>query len=166
MRLIICVNELILINHSHEVKTALETLLEAKDLHMHKLNRIRTDMNSGVPLNSNALIQIRAIFSPSDRELQLANERAILQLLWFDTINSRHCEIFEAETNTFTWILNDSNVQRLSNPLLVTDFKTWLQTGSGVFHISGKPGSGKSTLMKYLCESAETERHLQQWVGT
>ncbi|RAH66362.1 uncharacterized protein BO66DRAFT_331690, partial [Aspergillus aculeatinus CBS 121060] len=30
-------------------------------------------------------------------------------------------------------------------------------------HISGKPGSGKSTLMKYICQHKATEKHLKLW---
>ncbi|KAK5655226.1 hypothetical protein OQA88_5793 [Cercophora sp. LCS_1] len=42
----------------------------------------------------------------------------------------------------------------------------WLQSGESFFHVSGKPGSGKSTLMKYIVENPMTERHLQAWAGT
>ncbi|EXF84611.1 hypothetical protein CFIO01_04779 [Colletotrichum fioriniae PJ7] len=41
----------------------------------------------------------------------------------------------------------------------------WLARGGGIFHISGKPGAGKSTLMKYLCQSHATESYLEGWAG-
>ncbi|KAK1489551.1 hypothetical protein CABS01_12702 [Colletotrichum abscissum] len=41
----------------------------------------------------------------------------------------------------------------------------WLGRGGGIFHISGKPGAGKSTLMKYLCQSTATESYLKDWAG-
>ena len=44
-------------------------------------------------------------------------------------------------------------------------FTTWLREGTGVFHVSGKAGSGKSTLMKYLCINRRTEEELQTWAG-
>ncbi|KAK0737381.1 hypothetical protein B0T21DRAFT_410834 [Apiosordaria backusii] len=47
----------------------------------------------------------------------------------------------------------------------VHPFKEWLRTGSGIFHVSGKPGAGKSTLMKYLCENQMTQSILQEWAG-
>jgi hypothetical protein len=43
--------------------------------------------------------------------------------------------------------------------------RTWLAEGNGIFHISGKLGSGKSTLMKYLCDSDRTVNLLKQWAG-
>ncbi|KAL4882066.1 hypothetical protein BJY04DRAFT_217758 [Aspergillus karnatakaensis] len=42
-------------------------------------------------------------------------------------------------------------------------FIDWLTHGSKVFHISGKPGSGKSTLMKYLCSHEQTRQYLEEW---
>jgi hypothetical protein len=45
------------------------------------------------------------------------------------------------------------------------NFTTWLRSGTGVFHISGKPGSGKSTLMKFLCSHERTQEELRIWAG-
>ena len=45
-------------------------------------------------------------------------------------------------------------------------FLSWLSNGRGVFHVSGKLGSGKSTLMKFLCTRVGTHRHLDAWTGT
>ena len=42
---------------------------------------------------------------------------------------------------------------------------TWMSSGAGIFHVSGKLGSGKSTLMKYLCDHARTKQLLEQWAG-
>ncbi|KXH68599.1 hypothetical protein CSAL01_05959 [Colletotrichum salicis] len=45
------------------------------------------------------------------------------------------------------------------------DLIDWLAHGGGIFHISGKPGAGKSTLMKYFCQSPATESYLKDWAG-
>jgi ABC-type hemin transport system ATPase subunit len=42
---------------------------------------------------------------------------------------------------------------------------SWLSAGTGIFHISGKLGSGKSTLMKYLCGHPSTKALLNEWAG-
>ncbi|XXH01487.1 hypothetical protein Hte_007847 [Hypoxylon texense] len=34
-----------------------------------------------------------------------------------------------------------------------------------IFHIAGKPGAGKSTLMKFLCENETTIEYLKTWAG-
>lgn len=41
----------------------------------------------------------------------------------------------------------------------------WMSSGAGIFHISGKLGSGKSTLMKYLCDHDCTKSLLEEWAG-
>ncbi|KAL2815396.1 hypothetical protein BDW59DRAFT_153888 [Aspergillus cavernicola] len=47
-----------------------------------------------------------------------------------------------------------------------SSFLKWLQTSNGVFHISGKAGSGKSTLMKFLCNHSKTGEELSVWAGS
>ncbi|KAI1210492.1 uncharacterized protein F4807DRAFT_68385 [Annulohypoxylon truncatum] len=44
-------------------------------------------------------------------------------------------------------------------------FIGWLQRDSGIFYISGKPGSGKSTLMKYITQHPRTKDYLSAWAG-
>ncbi|KAF2420020.1 hypothetical protein EJ08DRAFT_738747 [Tothia fuscella] len=42
-------------------------------------------------------------------------------------------------------------------------FAEWLESGSGIFHVFGKPGAGKSTLMKFIIDHRETEKRLVAW---
>ena len=41
----------------------------------------------------------------------------------------------------------------------------WLRSGDGVFWISGKAASGKSTLMKFIRNSTRANRLLEEWAG-
>lgn len=101
----------------------------------------------------------------------------------FDTVETAHYEtflwIFEAESDkqtdeasvgasssdgdkrTENWS-DDNQAVRKAGEL----FTTWLKSGSGIFHISGKLGSGKSTLMKFLCGHPDTKAKLVEWAGT
>jgi hypothetical protein len=47
----------------------------------------------------------------------------------------------------------------------VDSFVQWLSSGTGVYHIAGKLGSGKSTLMKYLSGHDRVREELQKWAG-
>jgi hypothetical protein len=44
-------------------------------------------------------------------------------------------------------------------------FQDWLKNGNNVFHISGKAGSGKSTLMKLIVADQHTYKFLEDWAG-
>ena len=66
--------------------------------------------------------------------------------------NPRFRNILEPHEKNFEWIwIEDS-----TGP----GFVDWLRNGKDIFWISGKPGSGKSTLMKHLFEDPRTSSHL------
>jgi Cu/Ag efflux protein CusF len=44
-------------------------------------------------------------------------------------------------------------------------FIEWLSSSDGIFHISGKMGSGKSTMMRFLYEHPATRYELNRWAG-
>lgn len=46
-----------------------------------------------------------------------------------------------------------------------TAFVTWLRERDNIFRVKGKAGSGKSTLMKFICIHPRTTEHLQAWAG-
>jgi hypothetical protein len=78
-------------------------------------------------------------------------------LLEFQGREDRHDRIPEAHQQTFEWIFRDPG----SNASW-TNFSDWLQSRSQLYWISGKPGSGKSTMMKFLCHHAKTQELLAQ----
>lgn len=62
---------------------------------------------------------------------------------------------------------DDGPIRQNSRPKPEAKFLDWLQHGEGVFWILGKPGSGKSTLMKFLTgvhnQNQETLLYLGPW---
>ena len=91
----------------------------------------------------------------------LSKELKIIESLRFPLIQERQSRISEAHSDTFDWIFQASKVGKIGDVSLLT----WLQKGSGHYWISGKAGSGKSTLMKYLYNHAETMKALRYWAG-
>ena len=79
----------------------------------------------------------------------------ILRTLAFEEMNTRQENIAQAHASTFDWIFR--------NPKL--DFTDWASAKDGLFWITGKAGSGKSTLMKYIVEDPRTQRLLEKWAG-
>ncbi|KAJ4115871.1 hypothetical protein NW760_009213 [Fusarium oxysporum] len=94
-------------------------------------------------------------------------EQIFISRIRYDTIQERELTIKEAHKGTFRWIFNENNAE--TSPI---GFKEWLASDGSLYWITGKPGSGKSTLMKYLLqpvdESSNANRcneYLQQWAG-
>ena len=57
-------------------------------------------------------------------------------------MHTRREMVRAAHQNTFQWILNDEG----PDTQLATGFSKWLKQERGVYWISGKAGSGKSTV--------------------
>lgn len=70
-----------------------------------------------------------------------------------DELHFRLDTIDERFEGTFDWIFNTTK----------PGFTEWLQNGSGIFWINGKPGSGKSTLMKSIVQAQQTRDYLLSW---
>ena len=66
--------------------------------------------------------------------------------LVFEVMDDREDQIAEAELKTFDWILQPPQRQQRA----WSSFIDWRESGSSFYWISGKAGSGKSTMMKYL----------------
>lgn len=63
-----------------------------------------------------------------------------LRSLHFESMNARFDSPAPAHDRTLEWVWNKHSL----------GFGKWLRTSHGVYWITGRPGSGKSTLMKYL----------------
>lgn len=93
--------------------------------------------------------------SPQSRAMQ----DAIINSLGFPAMNDRRENIAEAYTKTFEWIFQSQSIE--SRPY--SDFGEWLRSGDRIFWINGKAGSGKSTLMKFICHHPKTMQMLRRW---
>jgi hypothetical protein len=91
----------------------------------------------------------------------IATTYEILRTLRFKTIKSREAIIKDAHTSTFEWLYDGPDTEVGQQ----TQFLDWLQRGNGIYWVSGKAGSGKSTLMKYLFHDTRIRHYLQIWAG-
>ncbi|KAI0846193.1 hypothetical protein F5Y00DRAFT_244722 [Daldinia vernicosa] len=95
----------------------------------------------------------RLLSESTQRDFEELRKR-ILSTLWFPEMNQRENTIKEASDDIVLEIFPDSN------------FADWLRSDRSdtpIFWISGKPGSGKSTLTKYLIHSSQTIEYLRTW---
>lgn len=92
----------------------------------------------------------------------------ILDMIHFAELNDRYEAIPEAYRRTFAWIFQEedsASPSALAPPKLrdKDSFVKWLRSETPLYWITGKPGSGKSTLMKYLYQHPDLCSHLQHW---
>ena len=88
--------------------------------------------------------------------------KRLLESLYFPDIHARQESIEGAHKETFEWIFDTSGPE--SRPW--HSFINWLERGHGTYWISGKLGSGKSTLMNFILHDSRTETALKMWSGT
>jgi hypothetical protein len=94
----------------------------------------------------------------------------IYHLLRFHDIAERHATIANAHKKTFDWIFHHKRLTIESTgpvPPEIADeqssFMDWLLGDQSLYWITGKPGSGKSTLMKYLFDDKRTLDSARCW---
>ncbi|RMJ12251.1 hypothetical protein CDV36_008121 [Fusarium kuroshium] len=94
--------------------------------------------------------------SPKRKEIR----RWLIKSLKFKEMEDREIRITKASKETFKWIYEapTANIRPWAS------FRAFLeQKDGGMYWITGKPGSGKSTLMKYLQHNNRTFDLLRQW---
>lgn len=87
--------------------------------------------------------------------------REIVNSLHSPRQDDRYEDIVPAHQKTFDWALEDSTKDSKSWPSLVD----WLRRDGGVYWISGKAASGKSTLMKFLFRDPRFMEALRIWAS-
>lgn len=77
--------------------------------------------------------------------------KRIVARLHFPSMEDREEQIAQAHAITFRWIFDEDSQQQQK----WSNFKQWLESDAQLYWIMGKAGSGKSTLMKYICQPTE-----------
>lgn len=95
----------------------------------------------------------------SEKRLRGLVGKDLLASLQFETQRERYEGVVEAHERTFDWIYQEN--QNGENQW--DSFVDWLTRGEGLYWINGKAGSGKSTLMRYICENRLTQNYLSIW---
>ncbi|KNB09671.1 hypothetical protein FOXG_10200 [Fusarium oxysporum f. sp. lycopersici 4287] len=84
----------------------------------------------------------------------------------FELIDTREAAIPQAFDTTYRWIF-DSNPPTQGGKPLWKSFPRWLiDDSSPIYWITGKPGSGKSTMMKFLLQQPLLREYLSRELGT
>jgi hypothetical protein len=95
----------------------------------------------------------------------VASEQMLLKSLCFPTMKLRYAKVATAYSSTFDWIFDNETNDDIDSEQERIKYVDWLTSGNGAYFIMGKPGAGKSTLMKFLCDSPKTRQLLDSWAG-
>ncbi|KAM7219624.1 Prion-inhibition and propagation domain containing protein [Rhypophila decipiens] len=96
----------------------------------------------------------------ADRILIQKAESIIVDAIWFRSLQARRDSIEPALLKTLEWVLDSTRDTGEWDNLA-----TWLKSDSGVYWVSGKAGSGKSTLMKHVHNHPTTLDLLERWAS-
>ena len=124
--------------------TIVQYLTEGLQLH----NKIKSELISDLIANIYGSEEKDSSLCDASH-IQLSNERKrrleelFISRLCYDTMLDRESTIKNAYKGTFRWIFGENDT---------TGFKNWLVSDGSLYWITGKPGSGKSTLMRYLLQ--------------
>ncbi|RWA06363.1 hypothetical protein EKO27_g8741 [Xylaria grammica] len=156
------------------VVTRLERLSKEASKTQEDVQRLMESLESNAPkqttdhpTHSGLSLDLTNYFSRVIK--QLAEEQSLmtmnqefLESLYFSKIKARERKIESAHAKTFGWIFRSS----VSDGSKTLSFAQWLREGFGTFWIQGKAGSGKSTLMKFICSHTTTKGLLRVWAGS
>ncbi|KAF7185857.1 hypothetical protein HII31_12730 [Pseudocercospora fuligena] len=97
------------------------------------------------------------IYAYDQAKADIERAERITYSLSYEGIDNRRVAIPDAARNTFEWVVQPQS-----------DFTTWLRMPGNLdrpdlFWITGKPGSGKSTLMKFISNDLATITALAHW---
>ncbi len=154
-------------------KDKFDDLVQQTSYFISKLNEVVPDRHSGIaPITSEDLKHLPdlSLLLEATQSLngsleqgmkKVIAETQILRCLWFRSIDNRRTNIEDAHLETLNWALEPPKYQNARWDSL----SEWLRAGSGIYWVSGKAGSGKSTLMKSLWYSERAKKLLDDWAS-
>jgi ATPase subunit of ABC transporter with duplicated ATPase domains len=138
-------------------------------MHLSDLQKQIAELQHGVSVTSlsrPAQNQLQALLGLSSTARDQIVQKHIRKSLGFSEMQDRSNDIQPACKDTYGWFFDADAPEMTTEKLEARDkYSRWLLSESGIFHITGKLGSGKSTLMKYLCGHRGSKDKLLQWAG-
>jgi hypothetical protein len=146
-------------NLQQQLQFLAKSLDKAKgaDLQANILQKWQSDNQASIGI-------VLGTLTEKTEELQRkVSEQRYLDSLYFVQIKERRYQVAEAHKKTFKWVFD-----KRPDEIPWRDFGEWFSSKSqedSFYWIAGKPGSGKSTLMRYIYDDTRTRTYLQKWAG-
>ncbi|KAI9892641.1 MAG: hypothetical protein M1814_001334 [Vezdaea aestivalis] len=136
--------------------SALDYPLQEKDIiHANHVNMCRFSGfdDDGYEKTKAALSHCLSMsFNINTMGAKTSNHQQLLASLHLSDAQERFDQVEDAFEGTFGWLFENQQI----------GFADWLKQGQGIFWISGKPASGKSTLLKYAVSNKRTYDYLHE----
>ncbi|KAF3917637.1 hypothetical protein AA313_de0206712 [Arthrobotrys entomopaga] len=116
----------------------------------HKIEDLERELR-----NIQSDIDTRLLELKKEEEGLSNRKNKLLESLIYGSPFTRENDIQTQHEGTFEWILDEKR----------TSFPDWLRGGDGIFWIRGKPGSGRSTLVKFISQDDGVLNTLHSWAG-
>lgn len=156
------------LRHMNTLEQRTQSILNALLGHAHNAEQWQGELLASICEHrapSDQHFQAHAISDALSKKAKRRWEKALIpkliNRLRFPGMHERRARIVDAHRQTFDWIYSAPNAATVP----WNSFVEWLEVDSDVYWITGKPGSGKSTLMKYLFDSRRTAAHASRWSG-
>ncbi|CAG9976002.1 unnamed protein product [Clonostachys byssicola] len=135
------------INHDMKFENLQQQILDISGSEEESLAKLVAEVTS-----------LRTKVESLNKEAELCSKQArVIKSLYFTELHRRWDKIDDAAKNTNAWLFHSSEVS----------FSSWLESDSrSMYCITGLPGSGKSTLMKYAYDHPDTVLGLEKWAGS
>ncbi|KDN67254.1 hypothetical protein CSUB01_10266 [Colletotrichum sublineola] len=136
----------------HEEDTAVQA-----ERHMEIVS-ILNDMRDLKPQPATSATTKSTRYTLESKKLEVKD---LLNCLYFLQETDRFHDIKPAYKGTFEWMYSKPRLG--ASGATWSNFHDWLRNDSGIYWVSGKAGSGKSTLMKFLGTDERTRQPLLDW---
>ncbi|PGH12448.1 hypothetical protein AJ79_04284 [Helicocarpus griseus UAMH5409] len=149
-----------------EIKSRLKEAIQFIKSNAHEMVSVRRKIDEinkevcRISVDSGLRKLLQNVLDIPQREIA---KHHILRSLAFGTMYQRFDQVDDAHLESFHWIFEEKIEDALKHERKMPSFINWLAKEGGIFHIAGKLGSGKSTLMKYLCEHEKAKKTLNGW---
>ncbi|KAI6352018.1 hypothetical protein MCOR25_009598 [Pyricularia grisea] len=160
------------------------TVKEARSSHPRQLTLEDTDQSLRRLLCSLA-DELNSLIPNSQGATDKQREK-LVQSFKFPQMNDRRNKVVDSYSDTFYWIFKrddqinaavetahaqmcyhwysvDNCPSRGRHPRHCDSFSDWIQSESNLYWLSGKPGSGKSTLVNFILQDSRTQEFLDRW---
>ncbi|KAF2651158.1 hypothetical protein K491DRAFT_761270 [Lophiostoma macrostomum CBS 122681] len=137
-----------------------DSLVDIKE----QLSKVFTSVEKGTEfsaLTENAVGQLQGWIQ---RREQTKEDLQCLHALYFSDMQTRQSNVEKAHEKTFAWIFDPTGAVIGDDRM---KFHNWIRSANpedNVFWISGKPGSGKSTLIKFIARHSQLRTSLGDWI--